>query len=136
MREEYKGSWERDQMCGWGVYKYISGAIYSGEWSENQHNGKGIYEFPDGCIYEGEWKNHKMHGEGCFTDKNGRKWEGEFVEGVYQSKMQKRLKMEKIISQKKNEVKKNSSTFFTNFIEVSVFWSNKKRLMKQVIKKQ
>lgn len=81
-------------MQGFGVYKYTSGAIYTGQWLANQHHGKGTYEFSDGTMYEGEWKNHKMHGEGFFIDKNGNKWEGQFVEGVFQSKMQKELKME------------------------------------------
>jgi len=117
MREEYKGSWEKDLMSGWGVYKYISGATYAGEWLDNSHHGRGTYEFPDGCIYEGEWKSHKMNGEGTFTDKNGTKWSGLFVDGVFQSKMQKRLKMEKVVTQKKQELKDTCTKFFSKFIE-------------------
>lgn len=40
MREEYKGSWHEDKMHGFGIYKYISGAVYSGEWVLNRHEGK------------------------------------------------------------------------------------------------
>ena len=100
VREEYKGTWVEDKMDGFGVYKYISGAIYRGDWVANKHQGRGSYEFPDGCLYEGEWKDHKMHGAGVYRDITGRKWKGEFVDGVYQSKMQKKLKYEKMIKQK------------------------------------
>jgi hypothetical protein len=103
------------------VDRYISGAVFMGEWLSNQHHGKGTYEFPDGCIYEGEWKNHKMHGEGTFTDKNGNKWPGLYVDGVFQSKMQTRLKNEKVVSQKKAEIEKNCVKFFTTFIQVKSF---------------
>ena len=27
-------------MNGYGVYKYISGAIYSGEWKDGKHHGR------------------------------------------------------------------------------------------------
>ncbi|EGR29752.1 MORN repeat protein, partial [Ichthyophthirius multifiliis] len=115
--EEYRGSWEDDQMNGFGVYKYTSGAIYSGEWKDGKHNGKGIYEFPDGTLYEGEWKEHKMHGEGYFIDKQGNKWEGEFVQGIFQSKMQKELKMEKMLKKKEQEILQSCIEFFQNFNE-------------------
>lgn len=118
IREEYKGTWKEDKMDGFGIYKYISGAIYTGEWKEDKHHGKGVYEFPDGSVYEGEWKNHRMHGEGLYIDKDNRKWKGEFVEGVYQSKLQKTLKIEKVIKRKKTEIQKSVEGFFTQFFEV------------------
>lgn len=45
MREEYKGSWHEDKMHGFGIYKYISGAVYSGEWVLNRHEGKVLITF-------------------------------------------------------------------------------------------
>ena len=60
-----------------------------------------------------------MNGEGTFTDKNGTKWSGLFVDGVFQSKMQKRLKMEKVVTQKKQELKDTCTKFFSKFIEVT-----------------
>jgi len=119
IKEEYRGSWKDDQMEGYGVYKYISGAVYRGEWKANQHHGRGSYEFPDGCLYEGEWKEQKMHGEGTYRDRNGRKWQGEFVEGVYQSKMQKKLKYEKILKQKQAEISQSASSFITSIQSVT-----------------
>lgn len=114
-REEYKGSWHEDKMQGFGVYKYVSGAVYTGEWVENKHEGRGTYEFPDGPVYTGEWKNHKMHGEGTYVDKNGTKWQGEFVDGTFQSKIQKKLKFDKMIAQKKVEIEKAAKGFLTHF---------------------
>lgn len=58
-----------------------------------------------------------MHGEGVFLDQDGNKWEGEFVQGVYQSKMQKQLKMEKMLKKKEDEIRLNSITFFQKFHE-------------------
>jgi hypothetical protein len=117
-REEYKGGWKQDKMHGYGTYKYISGATYSGDWVGNKHEGKGTYEFPDGTVYSGEWKNHRMDGEGLFIDKNGRKWQGEFVEGVFQSKIQKKLKYDKMITQKKAEIEKAARGFLAHFKQV------------------
>jgi hypothetical protein len=43
-----------------------------------------------------------MHGEGTFTDNTGKTWEDKFfVKGVFQSKMQKKLKMDKMEKVKK-----------------------------------
>ena len=117
-REEYKGSWHEDKMHGFGIYKYISGAVYTGEWAHNLQEGKGTYEFPDGTLYSGEWKKHRMDGEGLFTDKNGTNWQGEFVEGVFQSKIQKKLKYDKMITQRKTEIEKAARGFLTNFKHV------------------
>jgi hypothetical protein len=88
-KEEYTGEWFEDAMQGEGTYRYKSGAVYSGQWLSNKHHGIGRYCFDDGQVYEGEWVNHKMHGDGVFIDKEGNKWEGIFVDGVFQSKMQK-----------------------------------------------
>jgi hypothetical protein len=102
-------------MNGFGIYKYISGAVYTGEWKDNLHQGKGIYEFPDGTVYEGEWKEHKMHGDGCYLDRDGRKWKGQFVEGIYQSKMQKKLKLEKMIRENEATISSEIQTWFNSF---------------------
>ena len=129
VREEYKGTWKEDQMDGFGIYKYISGAVYTGEWKENKHHGKGVYEFPDGSVYEGEWKDHRMNGEGSYTDKDNRKWVGEFVEGVFQSKLQKKLKFEKVIKRKKGEVMESVVTFFEQFF--GAYESSEKKTYKE-----
>ena len=114
--EEYRGSWENDVMHGYGVYKYTSGAVYSGDWSNGMHHGRGTYEWPGGYYYTGEWKNHQMHGEGTFTDNNDKTWEDKFfVKGVFQSKMQKKLKMEKMEKVKKKQILENAKLFFENF---------------------
>lgn len=126
--ESYSGSWANDKMEGYGVYKYTSGAIYYGDWKSNKQEGKGCYEFPDGCVYDGEWNNHQMNGEGTFIDKNGVKWEGEFVEGVFQSKMQKQLKMEKILKKKEQEIKDSVLNCLDRFI--STFASSDKKSYK------
>jgi hypothetical protein len=124
-REEYRGSWKEDHMHGFGVYKYTSGALYKGEWVKGKQEGRGVYEFPNGTIYDGEWKEHKMHGEGSFVDKDGNKWEGEFVQGVYQSKMQKQLKLEKMLKKKEEEVLTNAKNWVAKF-EASFLASDKK----------
>lgn len=128
-REEYKGSWKEDKMEGFGIYKYISGAVYTGEWVNNKHEGQGTYEFPDGTVYSGSWKNHRMDGEGTFQDKNGRKWQGEFVEGVYQSKIQKKLKFEKMIAQKRAEIEKAAKAFLSHF--KTTFETSEKKTLKE-----
>jgi len=90
---------------------------------------KGLYEFPDGSKYEGEWKDQKMHGDGVFTDLNGNKWEGNnkenevwiivfqgiFVDGVYQSKIQKQLKYEKQLRILEGQILESAKEFFNKF---------------------
>jgi hypothetical protein len=67
-----------------------------------------------------------MHGEGVFTDIDGNKWEGIhnqfsfyiegiFVEGVYQSKLQKQLKHERMMKKIEKELLEDSSQFFSKF---------------------
>lgn len=131
-REEYKGSWKEDKMDGFGIYKYISGAVYSGEWVNNKHEGSGTYEFPDGTVYSGTWKNHRMDGEGTFQDKNSRRWNGVFVEGVFQSKIQKKLKYEKMITQKREEIEKAARSFLTQF-KTAFEGSDKKTLKENML---
>ena len=48
-------------------------------------------QYPDGSSYEGALHNNLMHGEGVYTDAEGIRWEGIFVDGGYESKMQKKL---------------------------------------------
>lgn len=40
--EEYRGTWSEDKMHGYGVYRYINGAIYSGEWVNGKQEGRVI----------------------------------------------------------------------------------------------
>ena len=51
--------------------------------------------YADGTSYEGKWTNNQMNGEGIYVDKDGVKWTGIFVNGSYESKVQKKLQAEK-----------------------------------------
>jgi len=124
--EEYRGTWAEDLQNGYGVYRYINGSVYSGEWVNGKQEGKGLFEFPDGSKYEGEWKDHKMHGDGSFTDLNGNKWEGIFVDGIYQSKIQKQLKYEKQLRILENQILASAKEFFTKFEQVFAETDKKK----------
>lgn len=92
--EEYDGEWNNDQMEGYGVYKYLSGARYEGNWVKNRQHGQGTFYFPNGAKYVGQWENHKMSGRGMYTDPYGVPWEGVFINGTFDSTIQKRLKAE------------------------------------------
>ena len=70
-----------------------------------------------------------MHGEGAYTDIEGRKWEGEFVEGVYKSKLQKQLKMEKLLKKKEAEVLENVEGFFNRWSQT--FAASDKKTFKE-----
>ena len=89
--EEYEGDWEDDLMQGYGTYRYISGAVYTGQWSQGRQEGKGAIKYPDGSSYEGTWLKNQMHGEGCYVDAEGIRWPGIYVEGSFESKLQKKL---------------------------------------------
>ena len=122
--EKYSGQWHEDQMEGFGVYEYISGAKYTGNWRQNQHNGPGKYEFPDGAIYEGEWADHLMHGAGTFTSASKLSWSGEFREGNFSSKMQNDLKAQKRIEVKKKLVRGEIMSFLRQ-LEIDILGDKK-----------
>ena len=78
-------------------------------------NGKGNMTNPDNTSYEGDWSNNLMHGEGIYIDKNGSRWEGIFINGSYESKIQKKLRAEKEIKDALTSYKTSAKTFFTQF---------------------
>ena len=78
--------------------------------------GKMIYA--DGTSYEGSWTNNQMHGEGDYVDADGVQWTGIFVNGSFESKIQKKLKADKELLDRVEEYKTKAGTFFTAFIEV------------------
>lgn len=58
-----------------------------------------------------------MHGEGCYVDNQKAKWEGIFINGGYDSKVQKKIKEEKIIQDKIKEYQAKAKSFFVSFAE-------------------
>lgn len=99
-QEEYEGDWQEDKMHGSGKYNFTSGAVYSGEWVKGKMSGKGKMVNIDGTSYEGDWLDGVMHGEGVYIDADKVRWEGVFIHGCYDSKIQKKLKVEKEIGDK------------------------------------
>jgi hypothetical protein len=58
-----------------------------------------------------------MHGEGVYIDTDNVKWEGIFINGCYESKIQKKLKVEKEIADKVKEYQIKAKSFFVTFSE-------------------
>ena len=90
-REEYEGDWCDDKMHGYGRYQFTSGATFSGDWKDGKMHGTGHMMNADGTSYEGAWSENKMHGKGKYVDSDGMVWEGIFINGSYESKVQKKL---------------------------------------------
>lgn len=63
-------------------------------------SGFGKMTYKDKSTYEGNWENSMMHGDGVYIDKQGMNWNGIFVNGVFDSKIQKKLQAEKSIRDK------------------------------------
>ena len=61
--EEYDGEWCKDQIHGYGVYKYKNGDVYDGYWDTGLYSGQGTYTCASGAKYSGEWANNRMHGQ-------------------------------------------------------------------------
>lgn len=74
-------------------------------------------QYPDGSSYEGHWSNNLMHGEGIFVDAEHVRWEGIFVNGTFESKLQKKLQAERIIKEKRRLYEEKAREFFTSFAE-------------------
>lgn len=111
-QESFDGDWQEDKMHGYGRYEYTSGAVYSGEWLHGKMSGKGKMVNADGTSYVGDFSENKMHGEGAYTDKDNVTWEGIFNHGCYDSKIQKKMKVEKEIADKVNEYQTKAKQFF------------------------
>ena len=58
-------------------------------------HGFGKMVYADGTSYEGTWSDNLMHGEGVYVDPDGVQWSGIFVNGSFESKIQKKLKADK-----------------------------------------
>jgi hypothetical protein len=80
-------------------------------------HGKGKIVNADGTSYLGDWCENKMHGEGLYIDIDGVKWEGIFINGSYESKIQKKLKVEKEIDDKVQGFESKARNFFVQFAE-------------------
>lgn len=113
--EEYEGDWEDDLMHGFGTYKYLSGNIYEGSWEKGKMSGKGVMQFADGSKYDGEWADNLMHGVGEYDDPDGVHWEGIFINGTFQSKIQKKLHAEKELKDKMAMYEEGVKELFTKF---------------------
>jgi hypothetical protein len=80
-------------------------------------HGHGSMVYADGTMYEGSWANNVMHGDGLYTDPDEVKWEGIFVNGCFESKIQKKLQMEKLIKDKLKAYEEKAKEFFIRFHE-------------------
>ena len=129
--EDYDGDWEEDVMQGYGKYKFTSGSVYNGQWVKGKQEGQGRMQYPDGSSYEGAWHNNLMHGEGVYTDAEGIRWEGIFVDGAFESKMQKKLQAEKIIKEKRRQYEEKAKFFFQAFSEA--FAKSDKKTVKDLL---
>ena len=117
-QEEYEGMWENDKMHGQGHYTFTSGAEYNGQWVEGKMHGFGKMVYADGTSYEGTWSDNLMHGEGVYVDPDGVQWSGIFVNGSFESKIQKKLKADKEMLDRVEEYQTKAATFISSFVEV------------------
>lgn len=104
-------------MHGIGTYKYTSGNEYTGDFDKGVMTGFGKMVYADGSSYEGEWKDNLMCGEGLYIDSDKIKWEGIFVDGQFDSKIQKKLQAEKIIKDKIIQFENKAKEFVEQFTE-------------------
>lgn len=116
-QETYDGDWQNDKMHGYGTYFFTSSAVYTGQWSQGKMHGKGKIVNADGTSYVGDWAQNVMSGEGCYIDIDQVKWEGIFINGSYESKIQKKLRVEKEIDDKVCEYQLKAKVFFVTFQE-------------------
>lgn len=87
--EEFEGSWENNQMDGYGVYKWPDGGSYDGQWKNGKRDGFGVRTWADGSNYSGWWENHTRQGRGVFTSHDGTTVEGSWHNGQLHGKGRK-----------------------------------------------
>lgn len=74
----YIGDWANDLRHGFGIYRTLQGTEYTGGWSEGKRHGMGVYINALGEEYAGEWADGKMDGVGRLSSANGDVYEGCF----------------------------------------------------------
>lgn len=116
-QEEYVGEWQDDKMHGQGRFVFTSGSVYEGEWANGKMSGFGRMVYANGTTYEGTWLDNIMHGEGVYVDADKVTWRGIFVNGSFESKIQKKLKADKELLDRIESYKEKASGFFALFAE-------------------
>lgn len=104
-------------MQGIGRYSFTSGAVYVGQWHKGKMHGRGNITNADGTTYDGEWSENVMNGEGTYVDLDQVSWSGIFINGTFESKVQKKLKADKEIADKMKEYQVKAKNFFIGFSE-------------------
>ena len=79
---EYIGEFNKNEIEGYGIFKWKNGDIYEGYMKSGKMDGNGKYKYRNGEIYEGHYKNGLKHGSGRLTYPNGKVYEGNFINGV------------------------------------------------------
>ena len=67
---------------GYGIQKWVDGAVYEGHWNNNKAEGWGTFWHAEGDIYVGEFKADQANGQGTYTHVNGSRYEGAWVNDV------------------------------------------------------
>jgi len=80
-------------------------------------SGQGRMIYGDGSTYEGNWSNNLMDGDGVYVDAARITWAGIFVEGQFDSKIQKKLQAEKVIKDKIIQFEQKAKAFFDQFAD-------------------
>ena len=104
----YTGDFYNNKIHGKGKIKFLeSGIEYIGTFKKDQIDGYGIFKWKNGDVYEGEVKNGKMHGKGKYKYHNGKIFNGKFSYGQISDKKE----MIKTLKDKKGEKEKTFETF-------------------------
>lgn len=80
-------------------------------------NGEGSMKNQDGTSYTGSYQDNMMHGHGTYVDLNKVMWSGIFINGRFDSRIQRRLAVEKEIEDKVSAYETKAKSFFVQFAE-------------------
>ncbi|CAD8092861.1 unnamed protein product [Paramecium sonneborni] len=79
---KYEGSFENDQINGFGIMEFADSRKYKGEWVNGEMEGFGQFIWPNLEEYKGFYKQSKRNGFGVFKYKSGIRYFGEFLNGL------------------------------------------------------
>jgi len=83
---EYKGTFKKGTMDGWGTCVYSSGSVYEGEWKTGKRHGLGMFRFVNGDVYQGSFKEGKRDGLGSYVYSDGGMYQGHFSNNLREGK--------------------------------------------------
>ena len=82
-KDVYQGGFQKNEIYGFGTYKYSDGSVFEGNFVNGQKNGYGKFTSSTGETFSGTYANDMRNGYGQYVSADGSySYSGNFVDNV------------------------------------------------------